>query len=50
MATTKEDIRRAPQKANIMVTNFPGGVTGEISPYPIVVSVITVNQIELKYE
>jgi len=47
MTTTRER-RSAPQKANIIVKNRPGYETGDISPYPIVVRVITVNQHALK--
>ena len=46
--STSKAIRSAPQKARMMVVNFPGYVSGEISPYPMVVMVITVNQTELK--
>ena len=48
--TTVNERRRAPQKARIIVIKRPGGETGDISPYPIVVRVITVNQHALKYE
>lgn len=47
--TTSRAIRSEPQKANMMVHTFPGVVIGEKSPYPMVVRVMTVNQIELKY-
>ena len=37
-----------PQNASKIVSSMPGCVPGEISPYPIVVSVMTVNHIALK--
>lgn len=38
----------APQKASKIVMNLPGMVPGDTSPYPMVVSVTTVNHIALK--
>ena len=46
--TTRRDRRTAPQKASKIVVNLPGYVPGPISPYPMVVSVMTVNQMALK--
>jgi len=46
--TTRRESNKAPQKASKIVRVIPGYVPGPISPYPIVVSVITVNHIALK--
>ena len=50
ITTTSNESSSAPQNAKSIVITFPGTVPGEISPYPIVVSVMTVNQTALKYE
>ena len=46
--TTMTEIRKAPQMAVIMAIHLPGIVDGVISPYPTVVRVAQVHQIELK--
>ena len=46
--TTNKARSRAPQRANTIVMDLPITVHGDMSPYPIVVIVMTVNQIELK--
>ena len=48
--TTRSEIRNAPHRAEIIATILPGKVQGEISPYPTVVSVITISHKALKYE
>ena len=47
-ATTRSEMSNAPQKAKIIANIWPGGVHGEISPYPIVVRVTTVHHTAVK--
>lgn len=48
--TTSREVRSALQNARIITATLPGFVPGEMSPYPMVVCVTTVNQMDSKKE
>ena len=48
--TTRSEVSNTLQKASTITTNFPKLVPGEMSPYPMVEKVTTVNHIDSKYE